>query len=375
LNLGILLPGFSADEHDVAIPVQLHLLRALTQTDEVRVLALRYPHRRDRYTVAGADVISLGAAQGRGLRRLSLWLDALRTLRRLHREKPFDLLHAMWADETGLIAAWAGRQLGVPVVVSAIGGELVRLDDIGYGLQHGAFSRWIVRQAIHGADAVVLACEYQRRLLDRANNIDHAKVRIIPYGVDTALFSPEAMPPDQPSHLVAVGSLIGVKDHATLLRALARLDAQVTLEIVGEGPERLRLEAQAYELGVRDRVTFTGSIPHHALPGIYRRAALHVLTSRHEGQGMVTIEAAACGVPTVSTAVGIVPDFPTLGVSVPVGDDVALAEAIWSILDDPARRAAMSAAALQSARDSVRIDETAERLRALYPELTNRRAF
>jgi glycosyltransferase involved in cell wall biosynthesis len=62
-------------------------------------------------------------------------------------------------------------------------------------------------------------------------------------------------------------------------------------------------------------------------------------------------------------------------VSVPVGDDAALAEAIRSILNDPARRAAMSAAALQSARESFRIEQTAERLRALYSELTNPRAF
>ena len=108
MNIGILLPGFSSDEHDWAIPVQLNLVREMAREDDVRVLALRYPHRRDCYSVYGAMVYSLGVGQACGARRLALWWEALRTLRRLHREKPFDVLHAMWADETGLIAAWAG---------------------------------------------------------------------------------------------------------------------------------------------------------------------------------------------------------------------------------------------------------------------------
>src|SRR3712207_683551 len=105
MNLGILLPGFSSDESDWAIPVQLNLVREMAKTDHVRVLALRYPHRRDSYTVFGARVHSIGVGQVRGFRRLLLWWEALRTLRKLHTEKPFDVLHAMWGDETGLIAA------------------------------------------------------------------------------------------------------------------------------------------------------------------------------------------------------------------------------------------------------------------------------
>src|SRR5687768_1697440 len=116
MNIGILLPGFSAHADDWAIPVQQNLMAELARTDDVRILALRYPHHRNRYTFNGATVIPLGVGQVRGMKRLQLWVNAVRTLRRLHQERPFDVLHAMWADETGLIAAWAGRLLGVPVV-------------------------------------------------------------------------------------------------------------------------------------------------------------------------------------------------------------------------------------------------------------------
>jgi glycosyltransferase involved in cell wall biosynthesis len=85
---------------------------------------------------------------------------------------------------------------------------------------------------------------------------------------------------------------------------------------------------------------------------------------------MVTLEAAACGTPTVSTAVGLLPDHPELGLTVPVGNDAALAEAIRELLDDPPRRAALGQSAYEFARTKFTIQQTAEQFRALYQELT-----
>jgi glycosyltransferase involved in cell wall biosynthesis len=368
MNIGILLPGFSSDEQDWAIPVQLNLVREMAREDDVRVLALRYPHRRDCYSVYGATVYSLGVGQARGWRRLVLWWDALRTLRRLHHEKRFDVLHAMWADETGLIAARAGRWLNIPVVVSIAGGELARLDDIGYGLQCGAFSRRIVRQAITGADCVVVACSYVRRLLDeRGYVIPEARIREIALGVDTNVFRPGGEAVDA-KRLIHVASLVGVKDQATLLRAVARLDG-VMVDIIGTGPERVMLMALAAELDIAERVNFVGPVQHLDLPAYYQQAALNVLTSRHEGLGMVTLEAAACGIATVSTAVGLLPDYPAMGMSVPVGDDAALAEAIRDLLDDPQKRVLLGQSAYAVANEKFTIQHTVAHFRNLYREL------
>lgn len=366
LNIGILLPGFSSDKNDWAIPVQLNLMREMALHDDVRVLALRYPHRRDTCSIHGALVTSLGVGQVRGIKRLALWLDALRTLRRLHQQKPFDVLHAMWADETGLIAAWAGRLLGVPVVVSVAGGELVGLDDIGYGLQRGTFSRWIVRQALTGASRVVVACSYARGLLP--SEIPADKVRTITLGVDTNIFRPNDSPP-QANRLVHAASLVKVKDQAMLLKAIARLDG-VELDILGTGPEQARLETLARELGIAERVKFVGSVQHLDTPPYYQHAALNVLTSRHEGLGMVTLEAAACGVPTISTNVGLLPDEPTLGVVVPVGDDAALAEAIRELLANPTRLAVLGTSARKTVVERFAIQHTVEQFRALYGSLS-----
>jgi teichuronic acid biosynthesis glycosyltransferase TuaC len=381
MNIGILLPGFSSHENDWAIPVQLNLVREMAKHDEVRVLALRYPHRRDRYTVFGTEVISLGVGQVRAIGRLRLWANALWMLRKLHAEKPFDVLHAMWADETGLIAAWAGRWLKVPVVVSIAGGELVGFDDIGYGLQRSRFSRWIVGQALTGADRVIPACTYTQALIGKAGYlVPTSKIKIITLGVDAERFHPKDItsPPRirggdrgvglKKKTLIHTASLVSIKDQATLLRALARLDG-VTLDILGTGPEEARLKSLAAELNLSGRVNFLGSVQHVDLPAHYQQAALNVLSSRHEGLGMVTLEAAACGVPTVSTAVGLLPDVPLMGVTVPVGDDLALATTIDDLLSNPQKLSTMGQSALETVRRGYTIRHTVDHFRTLYRSL------
>jgi glycosyltransferase involved in cell wall biosynthesis len=366
MNIGILLPGFSSGENDAAIPVQLNLVREMARHHDVRVLATRYPHRRDVYPVHGATVHSLGAGQVRGVGRARLWLDTLRTLRRLHREKPFDVLHAMWADETGLLATWAGRLLGVPSVVSVAGGELVGFRELNYGLQLGTLNRWTVRQALQGADCVVVACEYIRRLLA---GYRVKAVRKVVLGVDVEQFTPPSDSSVQ--RIVHVAGLYAWKDQTTLLKAFARLAEPHMLDIVGTGVDEARLKALAHELGIAARVNFVGAVAYNDMPLYYQRAALHVLSSRHEGLGMVTLEAAACAVPSISTAVGLLPDCPELGISVPVADDTALAQAITQLFLDETRRAALAASALKTVRERFTIQETVRQFTELYRELTN----
>ncbi len=371
MHVGIILPGFSSDEQDWAIPVQLNLVREMAAVEDVRVLALRYPFRRDKYTIFGATVYSLGVGQVRGFQRLKLWLDALLTLRRLHQEKPFHVLHAMWADETGLIAAWAGKWLGIPVIVSIAGGELVGFDDLDYGLQRSTFSRWIVGQALRGADRVIVACSYVQRLMTHAGYENlRLKIHNITLGIDEAVFKPADNPQPTENKLIHAASLIGVKDQATLIRAMAHLSDDVTLDIIGTGSDEPRLRALAAELGITHRIRFLGKVAHLDLPTYYQRAALNILCSRHEGLGMVTLEAAACGIPTVGTAVGLLPDFPSLGVSVPVGDDVALANAIRDLLANKEKRLALGFSAKNLVHNRFTIQETVRLLRDQYRQLS-----
>src|SRR6202011_697479 len=108
------VPGFSADADDWCIPALRHLARTLATTDDVRGVAVRYPYRAARYQVEGADVIAVGGADRRAAGALDVWRTTLHILQAEHRRQRFDVLHAFWATESGLLATVAGRRLRIP---------------------------------------------------------------------------------------------------------------------------------------------------------------------------------------------------------------------------------------------------------------------
>jgi glycosyltransferase involved in cell wall biosynthesis len=383
MRVGLVVPGFSADADDWCIPALRHLARALATRDDLRVIAVRYPYRASRYTVDGADVIAIGGATRRGAGTLDVWRRTLDVLRTEHRRRAFDVLHAFWATESGLLTAIAGRLLRIPTVVSLAGGELVALPEIDYGDQRVAWERLKVRASLRLASAVSAGSHHLLGLA--AWHVSPERLHRAPLGVDLNLFRPgparaeaagrarcvaEAPPP----RLVHVATLTPIKDQATLLRAFAILRervANVTLDIVGDGPLRHDLERLATELGVAQAVQFWGDVDHAALPGVYRAGSAGVLSSRHEAQGMVAIEAAACGVPVVGTRVGVLPELAASpDAIVPVGAARALADALCATLatqPDPRSRAHDIAA---RARTEFGLDPCVARFRALYAHVT-----
>lgn len=145
--------------------------------------------------------------------------------------------------------------------------------------------------------------------------------------------------PGQPPVVLSVGRLVPQKDHATLLRAFARLRQNRTarLVILGEGPERGTLHTLATRLGIESDVSLPGTDAHPYR--FMRRCGVFVLSSAWEGFGNVLIEAMACGAPAISTNCPSGPaeilENGKYGPLVPVGDDKALAAAIGATLDHP----------------------------------------
>src|SRR6185436_18738171 len=115
-----------------------------------------------------------------------------------------------------------------------------------------------------------------------------------------------------PWRLLRVASLNRVKDYPMLMRALARLVPAlpgVHLDVVGEDTLDGSVQQLAKALGVDAHVTFHGFQPTDALAPFYARAHLHLVSSRHEAAGIVVLEAAAAGVPTIGTRVGFLADW------------------------------------------------------------------
>jgi len=146
--------------------------------------------------------------------------------------------------------------------------------------------------------------------------------------------------------LLSVGALVPVKGQALAITALGQLP-DASLVLVGDGPERGRLEAVARELGVAGRVRFAGPVPHGELPALLAAADAMVLPSEREGLANAWLEALACGVPLVIPDVGgarEVLDRPEAGRLV-VRDPAVIAAAVRDILDHPPEAAAVRAAA------------------------------
>jgi len=172
---------------------------------------------------------------------------------------------------------------------------------------------------------------------------------------------PEALSADALSAraktVVALGRLVPDKDFVTLLRAFAQLDDRdARLLILGEGPERARLEAEAWGLGIAGRVDMPGF--ESEVAARLDAARCFVLSSRREAFGLACVEALAHGLPVVATDCGGPAEIlaaPSHGTLVPVGDVAALARALRVALADPGdptpRQARAREFSLEAARD------------------------
>ncbi|PYO20580.1 MAG: hypothetical protein DMD85_16495, partial [Candidatus Rokuibacteriota bacterium] len=271
------------------------------------------------------------------------------------------------------------RLAGVPVVIHQPHGHIF----YGYyGPRRTAFYVALERLAARWTDRIVTLTE---RGIDEhlARGIgERAQYRAVPSGVPTAELRAAAPTrgvararlrlPDDAFVVVGLGRFVPVKGFDVLITALPTLAAAVPstcVLLVGDGPERVALEAQAGRLGVRDRLRFTGVTPDIAVC----LAAADVLAapSRNEGMGRALVEGMALGLPVVGSEVGGIPAVIADGETgwlVPPGDAAALAEALVELGRDAALCAKLGAAAAARAEAfSSRVAHAA--MRAIYDEL------
>ncbi len=171
--------------------------------------------------------------------------------------------------------------------------------------------------------------------------------------------------------LIAIGRLVAQKDHATLLTALSLVrSTNWRLSIVGDGPLRADLAAQASILGISDRVVFKGFISDPAAS--YGAADIMILSSRWEGLGAVVIEALVCGCKVVTTDCS--PNLHSILAAaqqlppVPLGDAPALAAAIDMAISQPANLKVMAKTASAYGNDAAVDDH----IRLFAPFLGNK---
>jgi D-inositol-3-phosphate glycosyltransferase len=305
-------------------------------------------------------------------------MDAFaRDLRERWAAEPPDVVHShFWMS--GLAALEAARDLGIPVVHTFHALGTVKRRHQGSADTSPPQRIAIERRLARRADRIVATCSDEVFELMRMGG-DRRRVSVVPCGVDTGVFRATGRREPRPPgvhRLVAACRLVERKGLGDVIAALADLP-DTELHIAGgpdataleADPEARRLRALAEDLAVAGRVHLRGRVDRDAMPALLRSADAVVCAPWYEPFGIVPLEAMACGVPVVASAVGgqvdSVVDGVT-GVHVPPRDPAALADALRELLADPDRRAALGAAGARRARRLYNLDRIASATRQAY---------
>lgn len=280
-----------------------------------------------------------------------------------------DLVYAPWINALTDRPEWL--DLGLPVVTSCRG-SLVTIAPWDPG-------RVGYREALEGVlrRATLVHC-VSEDLVDVAADLglDRARARVVHPGVDLEVHAPVAAqrPDGGPLRVLAVGTLIWVKDHETTLLAVRRaldLGVDLTLDIVGDGSARTAVRYAIDDLDLGDRVRLWGRRPADEVARRLRESHVLVHTSASEGVSNAVLEAMATGLAVVTTDAGgmreaVRPDVD--GLVVPVHDPTAAADALGALAHDPALRARLGASARRRVAEGFGLERHLDGFEALLRE-------
>src|SRR5215204_160342 len=349
------------------------------------------PQLRPRVTTGGGyDVVHVPAGPPCPLPKDELWAHmpefAQQLWRRLRADRP-DLLHAhFW------MSAWAAIQvsepLRLPVLVTfhALGSVKRRHQ----GQSDTSPPERIATEALIGTtcDHIIATCHDEVGELARLG-VRRDRTSVVPCGVDIEHFTPGPgddtgwkLSRSAPYRLVSAGRRVPRKGVGSVVEALSELPDVELVIAGGDGPtdaasnsERERLAILARQHGGADRVRFVGRMSRGQMVDLLRSADVVVCTPWYEPFGIVPLEAMACGVPVVGSAVGGMLDTvvdSVTGALVRPRDPVALAEVVGPLLESPSRRAEFARAALERVRSCYSWNRVAADTAAVYQQTVRR---
>ena len=317
---------------------------------DVLILALARPVDTLRHAV-----VAESALEERAIYERSAFAPAL------HDFSP-DLVHAHFATEPAAVAAELASTMGIPHTFTSHGHDLYRRAPEDFAARAAR------------ASAVITVSEANARWIADRFGVPRSRVHVIPCGVDTTRFVPNGAAA-VPALIVCVARLAPVKNIGLLLETCAVLrDRGVDFQaaIVGEGRMRQELESTITRLGLERHVRLAGATTQEGVLSYLRRATVAVLTSDSEGLPVSLMEAGACGVPAVATAVGGVPELVEDGVTgllAAPGDSRSVAAALERVIGDRALAMRLGAAARERVARQFSLAGQMDRLLGLWAEV------
>lgn len=272
-----------------------------------------------------------------------------------------------------VMAAWLLRGTGLKYAVLLHGNDLLTE-------QRRWPSRWLVRRMIRSADWLSVNSQF---VADLAINAGAHQAKII-FGHPWVSSDKVIADAHQPRRILTISRLVPRKNVAGVLRALASLQTEfpdVHYEVVGDGPERTRLERLARQLGLNKRVFFHGSVSDEQKRRLLDQAGVFVMAplvldhgADVEGLGIVYLEAARAALPIIASRSGGVPDAvldQQTGLLIPPGDQAALVNALRQLLRHPDQARQFGRSGQQRVQGEFSLESRVNRLKVRLGQDTN----
>jgi teichuronic acid biosynthesis glycosyltransferase TuaC len=372
-----LTPFFPSENDDAAGCFVSEPLAALDRAGvESAVFAVQPFYRRKMHPRQNAPAQWIrypSIPRGFGLPSAGAFLFAsiLSRVRELQRADKIDVVHAHAALPCGHAAMLLKSELHLPYVVTVHG-----LDAFSTEQVHGRAGKWCRRismRVYQSSRRVICISERVREQVLEGTG-PTCRTSVVYNAVDPKMFSPEISPARASLLVLSVGNLIPIKGHEVLIRSIASLASQfkdLTLEIIGDGAERLRLENLAGSLGISQRVHFRGRQSRTQVAEAMRRCAVFCLPSRYEGLGCVYLEAMSSGKPVIACrgqGIAEIIRQGSNGFLVGPDNEKELSLALSMLLRDESLSNRIGKAARETVLDQFTLSEQAERLSRIYRE-------
>jgi teichuronic acid biosynthesis glycosyltransferase TuaC len=293
-------------------------------------------------------------------------------VRELNRMQRIDVVHAHGPLPCGHAGMLVGAELNIPYVVSVYGPR-----DFFTAQASTRAEKWcgrIARLVFAQSRRVVCASERVREAVLETMGRS-CRTSVVYDGVDSELFSPVPESSETGLKVLSAGNLLEMKGHDVLIRATAALVKEfpaLRLEIIGDGPERSRLQTLVVRLGLDDVVRFLGRQSRIQIAESMKPCALFVLSSRSEQVERVYLEAMSSGKAVIGCrgqGIAEIIRHGTNGFLVGPENEEELTLAMGMLLREPQRRRSLGAAARDTVLDRFTVEQQAENLRRIYREV------
>jgi len=357
--------------------------------DRVKIYRFRYaPEKLERIAYTGEMDQVVSGNPVNFLLFLSFMLFFVFKGVQLTLAEKVDVLSAQWWAPAGLASYVVSLLTGKRLVVTTHGTDVRLLSRLPkrsggqarllnlVGQARSKTMRWIARPVFRKAIYITAVSSFLKEELQRHLCLEAEKIQVLPMPPEVAKFQVRPLPQNETKVILNISHFTQQKRLGVFMEACSRLKERghrFKALCVGGGPLREKLERQVADLSLQDSVELREAVPSDEVASLYHNCDLCVLCSEEEGFGLTLVEAQLCGRPVVGTDSGGIRDIIEDGVnglSVPVNQPEALADAIGKIFDDPELASRL---ALQGAESSAKRFNP-ETLAALYYSILSRTA-